>query len=115
MSEQPKQQSQQSVNISDSVLESVQIGGIAGRDLELTQIQGGVGVVNVYGTVQVPQAPVEAAKPLSRDEYRWRQVLLSKVKQFWIDGVLANSLHTKVLIELGFEERSILQTTCDLT
>lgn len=104
MSEQPNQEPEQNLNISDSVLESVQIGGIAGRDL--TQIQGEIGVVNVYGTVQVPQAPLEAAQPLSRDEYRWRQVLLSKVQQFWIDGILAKSLHTQVLIELGLEKRS---------
>lgn len=106
MSDQPQQEPEQNLNISDSVLESVQIGGIAGRDQKLTQIQGEVGIINVYGTVQVPPAPLHTAKPLSRDEYRWRKVLLSKVRQFWIDGVLANSLHRQVLIELGLEERS---------
>ncbi|MEM8860310.1 MAG: NACHT domain-containing protein [Chloroflexota bacterium] len=94
------------MNISGSVLESVQIGGIAGRDLNLTQIQGGIGAINVFGTVQIGQAPINSAQPLSQQEYRWRQVLLDKVKKFWIDGVLAKSLHTKVLIELGLEERS---------
>ncbi len=106
MSEQPPQQSNQSLNISDSVLETVQIGGIAGHDLNLTQIQGGVGAINVYGSVQVASAPLSAAKPISRQEYEWRKVLLGKVKQFWIDGVLAKSLHTQVLIELGLEGRS---------
>ncbi|WP_235112499.1 hypothetical protein [Acaryochloris sp. 'Moss Beach'] len=106
MSEQPNQESEQNINISDSVLGSLQIGGIAGRDQELTQIQGDVGVINVYGTVQVPKASLSAAKLLSQEEYRWRQVLISKVQQFWIDGVLANSLHRQVLIELGLEERS---------
>lgn len=50
MSEQFKQQPQHSLNISGSILESVQIGGIAGRDLEVNQFQN-VGVVNVYGPI----------------------------------------------------------------
>lgn len=106
MSEQFHQQHSQNLDISDSVLKDVQIGGIAGQDLELTQIQGEVGVVNVFGTVQVPQASVSVATPLSRDEYRWRETLLSKVQQFWVDGVLKKSLYTQVFIELGLEERS---------
>ena len=32
-------------------------------------------------------------------------MLLDKVKKFWIEGVLAKSLHMQVLIELGLEER----------
>ncbi len=105
MSNQSPQQPSQGLNISDSVLETVQIGGIAGRDLNLTQIQGGVGSISVFGTVQVAQASLSAAHPLKREEHQWRQVLLSKVKQFWIDGVLTKSLHTQTLIELGLEER----------
>ncbi|ABW33030.1 conserved hypothetical protein (plasmid) [Acaryochloris marina MBIC11017] len=73
--------------------------------MEVTQIQNAE-VVNVFSTVKVPQAPLDTAKPLSRDEHRWRKVLLSKVQQFWIDGVLAKSLHSQVLIELGLEERN---------
>ena len=42
---------------------------------------------------------------LSRQEYRNRQALLNKVKQFWVKGVLERSLHNQVLIELGLEER----------
>ena len=108
MNKPPEQPSDQNLNISDSVLETVQIGGIAGRDLNLTQVEGGVGSINVFGTVQVEQTPINAAAPLSKQEYRWRQTLLSKVKQFWIEGVLEKSLHTKVVFELGLEERSNL-------
>lgn len=108
MSELPTPISDQRLTISDSVLESVQIGGIAGRDLNLTQVQGGVGSINVFGTVQVGQAPIHMVQPLSQQEYRWRRVLLDKVKQFWIEGVLEKSLHTKMLLELGLEERSQL-------
>ena len=101
-----QQQPGQSLNISGSVLEFVQIGGIAGRDLNLTQIQGGVGAINVFGSVQVDRSPIPAAKQISEQEYRWRKLLLNKIKSFWIDGVLEKSLHIQVLIELGLEERS---------
>lgn len=106
MSKQPPQQSSQNLNISDSVLETVQIGGIAGRDLRLTQIQGGVGTINVFGKVQVEQAPLSAAKPLSQNEYQWRRVLLSKVRQFWIDGVL--SKRSQAGFRLSFKEFAIV-------
>ena len=45
-------------------------------------------------------------QPLNQEEYRQRTVLLSKVKQYWIKGVLEKSLHTKAMIELGLEKRS---------
>ena len=43
---------------------------------------------------------------ISQQEYRNRQILLNKVKNFWVKGVLETSLHNKVLIELGLEEQS---------
>lgn len=104
MSELSPPPADQSLNLSNSVLETVQIGGMAGRDLKLNQIQR-VGHINVFGSISVDQAPVSTAQPISRQEYRWRTVLLSKVRQFWIDGVLAKALHTKVLMDLGLEER----------
>ena len=42
---------------------------------------------------------------LTPQEYRNRQALLTKVKNFWVKGVLEKSLHNQVLIELGLEER----------
>ncbi|MFP4122228.1 MAG: hypothetical protein ACLFWI_14780 [Coleofasciculus sp.] len=42
---------------------------------------------------------------LTGQEYRNRQILLTKVKNFWIKGVLEKSLHNQVPIELGLEER----------
>ncbi|MEM6251294.1 MAG: NACHT domain-containing protein [Cyanobacteria bacterium P01_D01_bin.156] len=110
MSEQPSKPPDQNLNIADSILGTVQIGGIAGQDLTVnqTQIEGGVHITNIYSSIQVPQAPLGLAKTLSRQEYEWRKVLLSKIKQFWIDGVLKKSLHNQVLIKLGLEERSEL-------
>lgn len=43
--------------------------------------------------------------PLSRQESRNRQALLSKVNNYWIKGVLETSLHDQVLMALGIEER----------
>lgn len=43
---------------------------------------------------------------LTQVEYRQRKVLLSKVKEYWIEGVLEKSLHIKAMIELGLEKRS---------
>ncbi|MEO0687264.1 MAG: NACHT domain-containing protein, partial [Cyanobacteria bacterium J06649_11] len=93
MDEQQPRQSQQSFNIENSVFENSQIGGIAGRDLN----------INYYSTT--PQNP-EADPPLSREENRQRKVLLNKVKTSWIDGVLDKSLHAQFLIELGLEIRN---------
>lgn len=41
---------------------------------------------------------------LAQKEYRNRQVLLSKVRNHWIKGVLDRSLYSRAKIELGLEE-----------
>jgi Cdc6-like AAA superfamily ATPase len=48
-----------------------------------------------------------AAHPpsLTQHEYRQRQVLVRKVKEFWIEGFLKPSLSTHTLIELGVTQR----------
>ena len=50
-----------------------------------------------------PQLP--SVNSRSRQAYRHRNILLNKVKNYWIKGVLETSLHDKALIELGLEER----------
>jgi hypothetical protein len=47
----------------------------------------------------------EPKSPLTRQEYRNRQALLTKVNNFWVKGVLEKSLYNQVMIELGLEER----------
>ncbi|NEU71361.1 NACHT domain-containing protein [Hassallia byssoidea VB512170] len=47
----------------------------------------------------------DVAKPATQEEYKQRKVLLNKVKNYWIEGVLEKSLHTRVMISLGLEER----------
>ncbi|NEN97191.1 MAG: NACHT domain-containing protein [Moorea sp. SIO3I7] len=42
---------------------------------------------------------------LTRQDYRNRQALLAKVKNYWVKGVLEESLYHQVLIEQGLEQR----------
>ncbi|NJN88846.1 MAG: NACHT domain-containing protein, partial [Leptolyngbyaceae cyanobacterium SL_7_1] len=42
---------------------------------------------------------------LTAQEYRNRQTLLSKVRNFWVKGVLETSLHHQVVLQLGLEDR----------
>ena len=54
------------------------------------------------------QEPIQLGihnKPITRQEYRNRQALLTKVNNFWVKGVLEKSLYNQVMIELGLEER----------
>jgi hypothetical protein len=62
---------------------------IAGRDLSI-----GRKIVNIF----------TGSSEVQRD-FRNRQALLKLVEDFWVKGVLENSLHGAVLIELDLEER----------
>lgn len=44
-------------------------------------------------------------QPLTQQEYRQRQILLNKVRDYWVKGVLENSLYARALIELGLQRR----------
>lgn len=44
-------------------------------------------------------------KQLTRQKYENRRILLSKVRNSWVQGVLERSLYARILIELGLEER----------
>ena len=44
-------------------------------------------------------------KRLTRKEYRNRQALFSKVRNYWIKGILEKSLYSRLRIELRLEER----------
>lgn len=105
MSQQPDPN--QRLNIDNASIQDSQIGQAGG---DLTQIQGQVVHVTVYNNVndlsdRLGKKGSNTSKPLNQQEYRQRKVLLNKVKKFWIEGVLERSLYTKVLIELGLEER----------
>jgi serine/threonine protein kinase/GTPase SAR1 family protein len=71
-------------------------------------------VANSTFVQRLPQAPTPSppsrlASPhadLTSQEYRNRQALLNKVKNFWVKGVLETSLQDQVLLVLGLEARS---------
>ena len=92
--------------------ESSQKGGsdrnlsIQGSAYESTIIQGDHNTVTVFSHIHAGLATSAPSSPLSKEEYRWRQALVSNVKHYWIEGVLKKSLHNQALIELGLEERS---------
>ena len=107
MSEQPQSDSHQSINAQDTSIQKSNVGQVIGGNL--TQIQGEVINVTVYDSVNIAglgnRQTSGSVKPLTQQDYRNRKVLLNKVKNFWIEGVLEKSLHVKALIELGLEER----------
>ena len=54
------------------------------------------------------ESPVPAqvkSTPLTRQAQQNRQALLTKVKNFWVQGVLEQPLHEPILMTLGLEER----------
>ena len=58
--------------------------------------------------VSIPTISQKAPAPkitYTQQGYRNRQILLNKVKDYWVKGVLETSLHGKALIELGLEKR----------
>ena len=82
---------------------------VSNNDLQNSQLGGGFVDANTVHAGQIGGDiyNVFANQPptLTRQEYRNRQALLSKVKTYWIKGVLEKSLYHQVLIELGLEER----------
>ncbi|MBC6431191.1 NACHT domain-containing protein [Nostoc sp. HG1] len=98
MNQQP--QPLQNLNIDGALIREAQIGQ-AGRDLHQIQyltVNESFSLAKLIGHRQVKP-------PSGKEEYRFREVLLNKVKQYWIKGVLEKSLYTKGLIDLGLEER----------
>lgn len=48
---------------------------------------------------------ITIARHHNREDHKNRQILLNKVRNSWIEGVLDNSLYDKARIELGLEKR----------
>jgi Cdc6-like AAA superfamily ATPase len=93
---------------------------VIGRVSDSTIVNAGEGqVINLTVHDRIPQSsvplPVVAPQSLSQQEYRQRKVLLNKVKEYWVKGVLEKSLHSTTLIELGLEERTdVLENPFDM-
>jgi GTPase SAR1 family protein len=93
----------QRMNITDASIEG-QVGQAGG---DLIQVQGKVVNLTVYDRIpkDLEVSKFGIAKQFTQQEYRQRKVLLNKVKEYWIKGVLEKSLHTKALIKLGLEQQ----------
>lgn len=68
----------------------------AGRDINIDTI-----TQNIYSGNQES----DSVTHLTRQENHLRQVLLNKVRNYWVKGVLETSLDSRILIELNLEER----------
>jgi hypothetical protein len=79
------------------------------RNQVIGQMLGGIVINQLTIHDRVPAAaappPIPVTPALTQQEYRQRQVLLNKVKEYWVKGVLETSLHTRALIELGLQNR----------
>lgn len=99
--------SNQRTNISDASVEG-QVSQ-AGRDS--TQLQGQGNIYKDVTITNIYNQEVDENCQLTRQKYLNRRALLTKVKNFWVEGVLKKSLHEQVLITLGLEARSDAVTT----
>ncbi|MBE7553143.1 MAG: hypothetical protein HS126_18880 [Anaerolineales bacterium] len=72
-------------------------GDIRGDLVKGDQVFGDKIITHIYEAPPPPLPPAEAK------ERRDLGILLGKVKQFWIEGVLQKSVHTIALIDLGKE------------
>jgi MFS family permease len=75
------------------------------------------GAAAFIGSFFVSNEPIRILE-ISEEEKRARDrrnrtAMLKKVKEFWVERVLKNSLHNAVLIELGLEERKDAVDTSD--
>jgi hypothetical protein len=78
-------------------------------DSTIVNFAGDGQVINLTINDRIPTASLPPSnivvQNLTQQEYRQRQVLLNKVKDAWVKGVLEKSLHARVSIELGLQER----------
>ena len=68
------------------------------RNQTIGQVLGSIVINQLSILERVPAAsappPVSGVQTLTQQEYRQRQVLLNKVREYWVKGVLEKSLHT---------------------
>jgi tetratricopeptide (TPR) repeat protein/energy-coupling factor transporter ATP-binding protein EcfA2 len=89
----------QNFDSNDSSFSEAQIGQAGGH---LSQVQNinTFSVMNLAGLLRRREINTS-----NQQDYNSRNILLNRVKQYWITQVLENSLHSKALVELGLEER----------
>ena len=83
---------------------------ISGGDIKgLVQENKGIVTQNFISLVSDSINGQACDRQITKQEYRQRQVLLSKVKQYWIEGVLNKSLHAKAIELHIIEEQGAVE------
>jgi serine/threonine protein kinase len=90
------------LQLRDMVTETIDPFLLAKTDTQTKQNPDPIKVVENSPRHRVPASP---RPPYTPQEYRNRQILLNKVKNYWVKGVLETSIHGKVMISLGLEKR----------
>jgi len=95
-----------SKTVYDTVKNSLSVNATYLGPRELKNISDAFPVYQILLEARSPsQKPGRSSPSLSRQDYRHRQVLLDKVRNYWIKGVLETSLHDRAMLELGLELR----------
>ena len=97
MDPQSSQQPDQNVNISGGNLQKVTICQ-AGKDIYQTN-------VCVKFDIHASDSSIRSHRSGADNEYKRREKLLQSLKSDWINKVLRKDLYSKLLIQLGIEER----------
>lgn len=98
----PDPSADQRIELDRSTVQDSQIGGQAGRDLTQNHGSGNVFkdvTLNVFTASSAPGAP-------SAQDQRNRQILLNKIRHYWIDAVLDHSLDHQIQLQVALEERA---------
>lgn len=70
----------------------------------LTKLAEKIGLVVFGGTVNIEKLHIVGQELTNKGE-RYRQIVLNKVNNYWLKGVLEKSLYEQVIIELGIEQQ----------
>jgi hypothetical protein len=61
------------------------------------------GIGTLLGSFAVSDTPITEYRPTPEQSQRNRRVMLERVRNFWVKGVLEQSLHNAAMIELGMD------------
>ena len=91
-----KQNTETSINITGGVGNSVVVAGDRNT----------IYYTDVTSSLKTEPFRAKTAPHRTPEEIRYREILISKMCYYWIDGVLKRSLHNQALIELGLEKKN---------
>ncbi|NEO86549.1 MAG: hypothetical protein F6J87_20170, partial [Spirulina sp. SIO3F2] len=95
-----------SQSVYDVVSKTITLQTVYLGERSLKNIREAIPIYQVLPGVQTDATPAVQPPLLKRQDYRHRQILLNKVKNYWIKGVLEASLHHRTYLELGLADRA---------